>query len=439
MTFKTNNFSNPIFKLLFLLITFFLLNSGKAFSQEEKKEIPDGTEGIYFEVPAVDSATGKPIHPAPNEWENYWSTFKLGLGFVYDFATYSQDDVARQQNDSLGASVGPTFKLRDLRISASGRIKTQRTITWKIAFTYDGVTDKWLMRETGVIIGVPELAGHIFIGRTKEGYSMVKTMNGYSILGLERQMALDVIPIFGDGIKWYGYLPKSRIFWNVGAFNDAIGYKQTYSTFAWSYDARIGWMPFYDKEKNKLIHIATSLRYAKPEDNKITLKSRPESNPSPTFINTGEFAADHSNHIGGEIYYSSGPFLIGSEVNLHNFTSKTVEDHSFFGGDFVLSYIFTGSNHPYNTVGSIYTFVPVKKPVLKGGWGEWEGVLRFSSLHLNDGSIQGGQFWRITPMINWYLSKTTRIEFIYGYGVLDRFNLKGTTQFFESRLQIFAF
>ena len=167
-------------------------------------------------------------------------------------------------------------------------------------------------------------------------------------------------------------------------------------------------------------------RYGKPLDGKITLKSRPESNPAPQIINTGSFSADHSTHIGGEIYYSTGRLLIGSEVMMHNFNSKDSEDHKFFGGDVVVTYLFTETRRPYNTTGSIFGFVPVKKSVFKGGWGEWEAVLRYSTLDLDDGSIHGGKFWRITPMVNWYMTKAMRMEFIYGYGVLDRYNLKGS-------------
>jgi phosphate-selective porin OprO and OprP len=39
-------------------------------------------------------------------------------------------------------------------------------------------------------------------------------------------------------------------------------------------------------------------------------------------------------------------------------------------------------------------------------------------------------------MVNWYLSKVVRFELAYGYGVLDRFGLKGATQFFQMRLQL---
>ena len=174
----------------------------------------------------------------------------------------------------------------------SGVFKTKRTISWKFGIMYDGDKKIWMIRETGLTIGVPELTGHIFIGRTKEGYSMVKVMNGHSPWAAERQMALDVIPILADGIKWFGYLPKSRVFWNLGYFNDFISKGQGFSTYAWQYDARVGWLPIYNKEKNKVLHIAANLRYGKPLDGKITLKSRPESNPAPQIINTGSFAAD---------------------------------------------------------------------------------------------------------------------------------------------------
>ena len=43
--------------------------------------------------------------------------------------------------------------------------------------------------------------------------------------------------------------------------------------------------------------------------------------------------------------------------------------------------------------------------------------------------------WRLTPMVNWHLSDNVRFEFVYGYGILDPFDLEGRTQFFQSRLQ----
>jgi len=39
-------------------------------------------------------------------------------------------------------------------------------------------------------------------------------------------------------------------------------------------------------------------------------------------------------------------------------------------------------------------------------------------------------------MVNWYLSDHIRLELTYGSGTLDRFDLRGRTQFFQTRLQL---
>ncbi len=155
------------------------------------------------------------------------------------------------------------------------------------------------------------------------------------------------------------------------------------------------------------------------------MRSRPEANPAPRFIDTGEFQTAYSNHIGGEVYYSSGPWMFGSEVYAHMFISTSAVDPVFLGGEVVASYMITGESRPYHTATGILGFVPVQRSVFKGGPGAWEVLFRAPTLDLNGGTIQGGKFWRITPMVNWYLSKDVRFELAYGYGVLDRFSLKG--------------
>ena len=74
--------------------------------------------------------------------------------------------------------------------------------------------------------------------------------------------------------------------------------------------------------------------------------------------------------------------------------------------------------------------------MFEGGPGAWEAVLRLSYIDLDSGNLRGGRFWRVTPMVNWHLSDNVRLELAYGYGQLDRFDLKGGTQFFQSRIQL---
>ena len=441
MKIKIRGQLNKTLPLIFLTVAAFLLSAILTYGQETKKDttktLPDGTEGLVFTPRPIDSVlinAKKTL--APNEFEGTHSTFRIGFGYIGDATTYVQDDVFKRQMDSLGLSLDSKFSTRDFRILGSGRfLKSKRYLAWKFAYMYDGNEKVWMMRETGITIGVPELFGHIFVGRTKEGFSMIKVMNGHSPWGYERQMALDVIPILADGIKWFGMLPKSKIFWNLGYYNDFISKGQGFSTFQWQYVARVGWLPINNQDKKEVLHISTNFRYAKPLDGKITLKSRPESNNTPQLINTGSFAADHSSHIGAEAYYSNKRITIGSEVIAHNFYKENGNDQKFYGGNFMLSYSITGGSRPYRTDGSLFGFMSMKKSVFKGGLGEIEAVVFVSTLNLNDGNIKGGQMWRITPMINWYLSKVIRWELVYGYGTLDRLNMKGHVQFFETRIQ----
>jgi hypothetical protein len=41
----------------------------------------------------------------------------------------------------------------------------------------------------------------------------------------------------------------------------------------------------------------------------------------------------------------------------------------------------------------------------------------------------------VTPTLAWYPSYEFRFTLGYGYGVLDRFGISGTTQFFQARIQ----
>lgn len=419
-----------------LLIAGILLLPGLGFSQEKKEYIPDGTQGEMLEV--LDSAK------LPTKWKDKrWRLFpgrftslKIGAGYLVDYVTYLPDEVSKIQMDSAGNALESAIEVRDVRLVVSGKLTTKRIITWKAGFMYNGDTREWMVRETGVMIGVPELWGSIFVGRTKEGFSLSKVMNGYAGWTMERQMALDVIPILADGVKWMGYLSKQRMFWNLGVFTDRLSESQSFSTFNWQTASRIGWLPVYSSDNNNVFHVGFSYRYGEPKNGELTVSSRPEANPTPKFINTGKFQSDYSNQFGAEAYYKKGPWMVGSEVYSHRFRSSTSGDPVFFGGDVVVSYLLTGESRPYYTSTAIFGFVPVNRPVFKGGPGAWEVLFRASMLDLNDGTINGGKFWRITPMVNWYLSKDIRLELAYGYGVLDRFNLKGATQFFQSRLQL---
>lgn len=419
------------------LVVFLLLCTYRSAAQKQEDLTPDGTQGEMLEQVKSDTLPQKWRDKRWRLFPGRFSTFKFGGGFLYEFAGFSPDQQSKQQMDSAGNTLEPTFSVRDFRITMSGQLrKTKRIITWKAGFMYDDAQRDWLVRETGVMVDIPEASGKVFIGRTKEGFSLNKVMVGYAGWTMERQMAIDVIPILADGVKWLGYLPKQRVLWNAGIYVDWLSHTQGFSTFHWQWALRVGWLPFYDEANNNVFHVAVNYRYGEPKNNQIKVRSRPEVDGAPFFIDTGVFPSSHSNQWGAEAYYKSGPFMIGSEVYMHKFSSPEKNDPVFYGGDAVVSYVLTGESRPYYTSTSIFGFMPVARPVFKGGPGAWEILFRASTYDLTNAALNGGKFWRITPMVNWYLSKEIRLELAYGYGVLDRFGLKGATQFFQSRIQL---
>ena len=367
-----------------------------------------------------------------NEYRGPYVTFKAGLGFLVDTAAYAQDDASKEQIAML-----PAQRLRDFRFVLGGSFPSlSRKVTYNVGIMYDAPTHSWLMRQTGVMIAVPKLWGNIFIGRSKEGFSLNKVMVGYDGWTMERSTMSDAtIPILADGFKWLGYTPKHGFLWNFGYYNDWLSHVQNFSTYHNQTVLRIVWLPIRSDVQRTVLHLGVNLRNGSPEQGQIQFRSRPEAFPAPYFVDTGKFAATNTKMVGYEAYYRKGPLLFGSEYWWVGTTAPSVGSPTIHGGDFVATWCVTGETRAYNTVQGAFKDVLPKRPVFSGGPGAIELVARYSDINLDSERISGGKFKRFTPMVNWYLTDYLRLAAAYGVGRLDRFNMKGTTQFFQTRLQ----
>lgn len=368
-----------------------------------------------------------------NEIRRPYFTVRFGAGFVYEVAGYTQDAQSKEQVD-----VSTDSRLRDFRFIMGGSFpKLKRSVTWSAGIMYDAPTNSWLIRQTGVMIAVPEIWGHIFIGRGKEGFSLNKVMTGYDGWTMERATISDAtIPILADGIRWLGYVPKLGILWNVGYYNDFVSKGQSFSTYSSQEVARVAWLPILSDERRKVLHLGVNFRYGMAKDGELRLKSRPEAFPAPFFVDTGTFLAKSTTIAGYEAYYRTGPWMFGSEYWWVHTSSPSEGNPLFKGGNVVATYLLTGETRVYDTAGGFFREIVPARPVFNGGRGAWELLLQYSQINLDSRSIRGGQFQRITPGLNWYLTDSVRLEFEYGYGYLNRFNLSGNTQFFQARLQL---
>jgi phosphate-selective porin OprO/OprP len=367
-----------------------------------------------------------------NEYEGPYFTARLGAGFLYDYAGYAQDDDSKQQ-----LALGPAGVVRDFRFLLKGRLKFSSRLSYSIGYMYDVAAKTWRFRQTGIMIGVPEAWGSVFIGRTKEGFSTNKLMVGYHGWTTERSTANDAfLPILADGVKWTGTIPSGKFVYNLGWFNDTRSENESFNKNDKQFAARAVWLPFAKTDRS-LLHLALEARYGEADDGQFRYRSKPESFPAQQYaIDTGKFAASHSNMIGVEAYYRPGPLMFGMEYFLNKVSSREAGDPLFHGGEIFAAYLLTGETRPYNARGAFFEAISPARPVFSGGPGAWEVVLRLSYTDLDSGPIQGGTFWRLTPMVNWHLSDNVRFELSYGYGVLDKSGIKGGTQFLQTRLQL---
>jgi phosphate-selective porin OprO/OprP len=317
----------------------------------------------------------------------------------------------------------------------NGRIKAGRKITWCAGFMYDHAGDEWFVRQTGIQVAIPELKGHVFVGRSKEGISLNMVMVGYAGWTMERSTTVvATVPLLADGIKWMGYFPKRRIVYNLGWYTDVLSEGQSFSSYDQQVVARFGYLPVLE-EHGRLLHVAVAGRYGTVNDRTLRLRSRPELNLAPYFVETESFAARDTRLAQAELYYRPGPWLFGTEYFVQRVNASDQPDPLFHGGDVVASYLITGETRRYNTAGGYFLAVSPRRTVFEGGPGAWEALLRISYVDLDDQQVHGGRFWRLTPMVNWYLSDSLRLELAYGIGQLDRFGTTGTTQFLQTRLQ----
>ena len=98
-----------------------------------------------------------------------------------------------------------------------------------------------------------------------------------------------------------------------------------------------------------------------------------------------------------------------------------------------MDWLATGEVRGFNTVSGYFKAVSPKKTVFEGGTGAVELSMNFSYMDMDGGNLRGGKFWRVTPCVKWHLMDYLRVELAYGYGKLDRFDLQGTTRFFQGR------
>lgn len=398
--------------------------------EDESGGAPSGD--VPYEAAEADEAEPRQERSTWNEYDGRFFTARFGGGLLGDYAAFDQNAASQEQ-----LTLDSRFKLRDFRLLLNGRFKFAPRVSYTLSYMWDGADDVWRFRQTGLMVDVPEIDGGLFIGRTKEGFSTNRLMVGYNGFTMERATANDAfLPILADGVKWTGRGFGGHLVYNVGGFIDVLTNDQPFNKNDWQVAARAVWLPLEQGASKPTLHLALEGRYGDDDNGTLEFRSKPESFVAQEYVvDTGAFAASGQITEGAEVYYQNGPWILGSEYFLNQTRSKKENNPFFHGGEVMASYIL-GGVRPYDHCAALFEAAYPTHPVLSGGLGALELVLRVSYIDLDSEAIDGGRFWRFTPGLSWYLTRNVRLEAAYGYSKLNRDDLVGTLQLFQARLQL---
>lgn len=381
----------------------------------------------------LDSPDPEEVTPSKAyQYDHEYFSIRFGGGLLFDYNGFVQDADSKQQLD-----VHNEIGIRDLRFLVSGRTPV-KGLTYTTGIAYLADANEWRFRQTGLRLEIPAFAGSLFLGRTKEGFSTNKFMVGYYGWFNERTAANDAfIPILADGLRWTGIAAKNQIVYNVGAYADPVSDRENFNKNDWQLVGRLVWLPLGTDPEVGLLHLAIEGRFAGANNGQLQYKSKPESFLAQTnVVDTGKFDASTSTMGGIEAYYVNGPLSSGLEYYVNWVSSEPADDPFFHGGELFAAYLFTGETHPYKAISGAFEDVIPKRTFFEGGWGAWELAMRMSYVDLTSGPIQGGTFFKVTALLNWYLNSALRLEAAYGYGLLDRFDRTGGMHLFQTRVQL---
>ena len=342
------------------------------------------------------------------------------------------------------------------------------------------VTDLWLqVRE------IP-LLGTVRVGSQKDPYGYEHLTSSRWLNFMERSFAQDAF----EGPFNNGFLPGIQIMnsneegdigWQVGEFkniNNPFGFSN-YSGGSQTV-GRLVWLPIFEDEGQKLLHLAVSGRTLEPKRlfgvysdsglpigdeipgvrfrSRGSIRNGPPGPLNSIYADSGILQGTWQNMIGLEFVGNNGPWSFQSEYFgswLYNAQTTKVGPYVTNGyqpkpgtkvgtvyyqaGYAEVLYFLTGESRTYSKIeyrvdrpiphNNFYAFRD-RSPRRQGlslSEGAWQVGVRYNYLCLNDSGVNGGVLNGMTLGLNWLLNPNARVYFNYDYTYRDFVNTPWTS------------
>lgn len=401
-----------------------------------------------------------------NGWRNYsppavalplsyqnkrkWNVFRtkyisgiFGGGILLENTRWlSQDANNEQQVGDLNQYKGGS--VRGIRLGVGGTFNFKKPWTYFFSFATRAFERGFDESDYGEFLlfdyrlNIPIGSATLSLGKIKETFSLSRL--GVMIAEPSQQERASVVngllPFRNIGIAMNNSFLKDRMTWAAGVFNDWYEVGQSFSNNPTVFTGRLTALPFLSEDESNLLHLGLAGRYSNGAGG-VRYRTQTEIFSGPLSVDT-EFMEGVSStfHYGIEMAWRKGPFVLMSEYIQSNVYASTYQDPSFHGFYAVASYVFTGEMRAYNKRSATFDRVHVAKGINAGGWGELEAYARYSSIDLNDKSIDGGKMNTISIGVNWAPVQDVQFSVNYRYSTLDRFQQIGSNHGVVSRLAI---
>ncbi len=365
-----------------------------------------------------------PIHPAraedaqaeqaeaqEEEWEFTWSNgFKLEKGdsFELKFGGRVQADYTfASADDAVEISYGADefqdgFEFRRARLFMEGRIYDR--IKFKAQYDFAGGDANF----RDVYVALDQDFGEIRFGHYKEYFSLEELTSSKYLAFLERSLpVLAFSPSYNSGVGVHGSR-GDRLNWGIGAFYDADDFGVSGDEDDRNITGRVGFRPIYEDQGKRLLHLGLAVNH-RDRDNSIRFRARPEAHLTTRLVDTGTFAADSALIVGAEVAGVHDRFWFAGEYIQADVDSLVGANPTFDGAYVQAGYFLTDDHRRFkSSSGGFDRQKPKRNWDRSGGRGAWEVAIRFSTVDLADGRINGLEQDDVTLGLNWYPNPATR-------------------------------
>ncbi len=369
--------------------------------------------------------------------------FSMALGgalLIENTRWLAQDNLNRDQIGELDEFEGGS--VRGIRLGIGGTINFKNPWTYFIAAgsrAFERGLEQSNLSEIFLFdyrIDIPVGKATISVGKTKETISLSRLSQMIYLPSQQERASIadGLLPARNIGIVVNNTLFNNRMTWATGVFNNWFEVDSSFSDNPTVFTGRITGLPYLSENENHLLHLGISTRFSNASGG-IQYKAKTEIFNGPIAVDTDLLQDINSTfHYGLEIAWRNGPFTLLGEYIQSTVDSSVHNTLNFNGYNVTASYVLTGEVRPYNKRSGIFEKVYTARDVNTGGWGKFEIYSQWSSLDLNDKSINGGEMNTLSLGVHWSPVSNIYFSMNYRYSTLDRFQQTGSNHGVVTRL-----